>query len=497
MQKINFKKISIILFLAFAQIAITNFHYSIAQNYNAETFQCSVCEEEDCATDWNPEFATCRHKLCVDCMRKHINAFKSDRGRGLSCHDRRCRRGKIEIKDINVLLWNKSMGEAFTSDLIAILNDLKKETAKLATTDHLDAATKALVNQISIACPNKRCQYRIERNGGCNHMTCQKCRYEFCWVCLQAWFLHRGVYNCSYDPNSPLNAQDINGRHLPGASNNQRRMIQDRLATNVALIGGSAMAGGLGMAYKAQQPHKRPIAHITDSDSQKSDNNLSWLGRKLESSKIQTLKLGKSVKNKLISAKSNWSARAIKLGVALETFALIDACNIDLSSRYVSEFIEDKLDIYIDLHRPVSVAISLAVAAATGPLIKLFSKNSTLDDLTVDEKFITLMKATNVEQIVVSQEELLDYGIKVATLNPNDITRLELRKKVDISISEIDDIDAVLRICLIYVKAKEIIASTATSDDIQEKITYLQNLLHELPTRPLSVSVDAFLSKQL
>ena len=41
-------------------------------------------------------------------------------------------------------------------------------------------------------CPN--CHKYIEKNQGCNHMTCQKqaggCGYEFCWVCLGEWKPH-------------------------------------------------------------------------------------------------------------------------------------------------------------------------------------------------------------------------------------------------------------------------------------------------------------------
>lgn len=37
-------------------------------------------------------------------------------------------------------------------------------------------------------CPN--CQYFMEKNGGCNHMSCTMCRKEFCWFCLENWEAH-------------------------------------------------------------------------------------------------------------------------------------------------------------------------------------------------------------------------------------------------------------------------------------------------------------------
>ncbi|ETV99616.1 hypothetical protein H310_08267 [Aphanomyces invadans] len=35
------------------------------------------------------------------------------------------------------------------------------------------------------SCP--RCKRFIEKNGGCNHMTCTQCRFEFCWSCMDKW----------------------------------------------------------------------------------------------------------------------------------------------------------------------------------------------------------------------------------------------------------------------------------------------------------------------
>lgn len=37
-------------------------------------------------------------------------------------------------------------------------------------------------------CP--KCHATIEKDGGCNHMVCKRCRFDFCWVCLGPWEPH-------------------------------------------------------------------------------------------------------------------------------------------------------------------------------------------------------------------------------------------------------------------------------------------------------------------
>ncbi|ORZ23908.1 hypothetical protein BCR41DRAFT_302195 [Lobosporangium transversale] len=55
-----------------------------------------------------------------------------------------------------------------------------------------------------------KCQSTIEKNGGCNHMTCRKCKYEFCWVCMGPWTEHgTNWYNCNrFDESSSTDARD-------------------------------------------------------------------------------------------------------------------------------------------------------------------------------------------------------------------------------------------------------------------------------------------------
>jgi ariadne-1 len=59
-----------------------------------------------------------------------------------------------------------------------------------------------------------KCHASIEKNGGCNHMTCKTCKFEFCWICLGPWSEHgNSFYNCNrYDEKSSKDARDAQSK---------------------------------------------------------------------------------------------------------------------------------------------------------------------------------------------------------------------------------------------------------------------------------------------
>ncbi|KAL5558116.1 hypothetical protein UlMin_034327 [Ulmus minor] len=59
--------------------------------------------------------------------------------------------------------------------------------------DESESTNWILVN--TKPCP--KCKRSIEKNHGCNHMTCTPpCKFEFCWICLGAWSNKRG-HSCN------------------------------------------------------------------------------------------------------------------------------------------------------------------------------------------------------------------------------------------------------------------------------------------------------------
>jgi ariadne-1 len=78
-----------------------------------------------------------------------------------------------------------------------------KNTSESENVKWLEANTKK--------CPN--CHKFIEKNQGCNHMTCRKeasgCGYEFCWICLGEWKPHgSNYYQCNQFNNEDVKKKE-------------------------------------------------------------------------------------------------------------------------------------------------------------------------------------------------------------------------------------------------------------------------------------------------
>lgn len=92
---------------------------------------------------------------------------------------------------------------------------VQQETKAVETTSKDGVATgDEIANAMWVAANTKRCPRcatAIEKDEGCNHMSCRKCRKEFCWICMQDWSLHSdttgGYFQCNRFQEAARNSE--------------------------------------------------------------------------------------------------------------------------------------------------------------------------------------------------------------------------------------------------------------------------------------------------
>ncbi|KAJ9621203.1 hypothetical protein H2203_007254 [Taxawa tesnikishii (nom. ined.)] len=78
-----------------------------------------------------------------------------------------------------------------------------------------ERASEAFIKANTKRCPGedrkagKKCGWNIEKNNGCDHMTCRKCKHQFCWQCLAPYGEIRRIGNEAHKTDCPYHSDNL------------------------------------------------------------------------------------------------------------------------------------------------------------------------------------------------------------------------------------------------------------------------------------------------
>jgi ariadne-1 len=202
---------------------------------------CGICY--DTMTDSDAFAVHCGHAFCKECWQSFIGAASDQASLSflkLKCPQQDCN-GRIMPQHIQALdrdnytQWNKALVNAFVEvdpscrfcpgpdcNFVGMVSPLTNRNTPATMCDHCSTAFcflcgelphqpascghvsdwQRLVGNSSFwikknAKPCPGCNAPIEKDKGCNHMTCQHCRTGFCWLCLTKLRVHLETHSCN------------------------------------------------------------------------------------------------------------------------------------------------------------------------------------------------------------------------------------------------------------------------------------------------------------
>ncbi|KAG0208073.1 hypothetical protein BGX28_000893 [Mortierella sp. GBA30] len=177
-------------------------------------FVCMICFDDDSS---GPAFGLqCGHVFCQTCYEQYLTQKIAEEGecRKILCPESGCsviadEQTICKVVKQPVIENNKFCFGCGQCDHQPAPCGLVKLWQKKCADD---SETANWISTHTKECG--KCQSTIEKNGGCNHMTCRKCRHEFCWVCMGPWLEHgSSFYNCNrYEDTLSADARDQQAR---------------------------------------------------------------------------------------------------------------------------------------------------------------------------------------------------------------------------------------------------------------------------------------------
>lgn len=205
-----------------------------------ELTECSVCGEE-MTEETGHALATCGHWFCSSCWESYLsNKINKGQAVYINCPHFKCvslvpeRAVKRLVDETTFNKFKKFLMNSFVEDSDhlkwcpapgcgrVITSDMISRKVVSCLCGHVFCFQCGLEAHLPVPCDQMRmwqkkcedesetnnwiaantkdcpkCLLPTEKNGGCNHMTCRHCKYEYCWVCMKDWKGHNGYYVCN------------------------------------------------------------------------------------------------------------------------------------------------------------------------------------------------------------------------------------------------------------------------------------------------------------
>ena len=206
-------------------VPITDEKRAIEKKATVQGSICTICLANP---PDNQPFTTCNHKFCTECIKDHlIDSITNGRVQSITCPEIGCQSefteeimrkyipeeliAKYKKFKMDLFIINQpNMTFCIRPNCGKIVQRINEKEAKVMCEcgkvfcfkchdewHEGQSCEEKWSKQFNLyaedsevkKCP--KCQVAIQKNLGCNHMTCTKCKYQFCWLC-------RRTYNSSH-----------------------------------------------------------------------------------------------------------------------------------------------------------------------------------------------------------------------------------------------------------------------------------------------------------